>query len=73
MLNTIPSKIPYVNIKCQIFVANPLKNKPEVHEIAPTTETNLGFVSFTKAPAIGPPKFVTNNIVLKTIAAPCVL
>ena len=45
---------------------------PIVQKKAPETATNLGLVSFMTAPAIGPPKLVTNNMVLKTMAAPWV-
>lgn len=68
--NVLPNNIPYVNTKCQIFVEKPLKNIPKVHEQAPTNATNLVDVNLTTAPAIGPPKLVTNNIVLNTRAAP---
>lgn len=43
-----------------------------VQQTAPVTATNLVDVNLTIAPAMGPPKFETNNIVLSTKAAPCV-
>lgn len=59
--------------RCIIVVENALKNIPKVQEQAPIIATNLVDVKLIIAPAIGPPKLVKNNIVLKTTAAPWVV